>query len=261
MDVTLTRAGILVHRPDRAPVSRRPRTLRGLLAHWQARVERIEDGFTLGDLIELLRGVRRIETISAMVSCDVGSLLEEAALPPIPRSPGGPTLRYLRVENRLTPSSYVPHPADKSPALVDRPGGGKEIVAGEKHGFWTGPYRIQRDLVARCENVGGAQNRFAVELTGVQLLLDLPLRYFPEAVFSDSLRLEGGFRTEISITFGELLTAVLGTIGRFGSEAERQDTLRAMEAGFDDDEEPDRGGGGGGGGTDDDADQPRRRRG
>jgi hypothetical protein len=254
MDVTLTRAGILVHRPDRAPVPSRPRTLRGLLAHWQARVERIEDGFTLGDLIELLRGVRRIETISAMVSCDVRGLLEEAALPPVPRSPGGPTLRYLRVENRLTPSSYVPHPGDKTPALVDRPGGGKEIVAGEKHGFWTGPHRIHRDLVGWCENAGTAQNRFAVELIGVQLLLDLPLRYFPEAVFSDSLRLEGGFRTEISITFGELVTAVLGTLGCFGSEAERQDTLRALEAGFDD-EDADRGGGGGGG-TDHDADQP-----
>lgn len=243
MEMSLTTAGLILHHPGGGPTPRKPRSLGGLLAHWQATVERIEDGYTLGHLIELLAGVRRVETLSRMVACDIAGLLAEAELPPLPRSSEGATLHHLRVENRLEPSNYVPHPEDTDTEWLDLVRGGKEMVLGQRHGFWTGPYRIYRDLVAwgegRNPDSGEVENRFMVEFEGVRKLLDLPLRYSPEAVFSHSLRDEGGFRTGISITFGEFVTAILGTIGRFGSAEEREEMLRSMQPECDDEDDAD----------------------
>jgi hypothetical protein len=245
MDVTISRAGLVLQLPGRSAAPRKPRTLASLLGHWQATVERIEDGYTLGDLIELLGGVRGIDTLTRMLGCDVAGLLAEAELGPLPRNcDHGAILHHLRVENRLEPSNYVPHPEDPPHEdFLELVRSGSEIVLGQRHGFWTGPYKIYRDVVAwgegRDPQSGEVENRFMVEFEGVRKLLDLPLRYSPEAVFSDSLHGEtGGFTTAISITFGEFVTAIMSVVGRFGSEDEREETLRSMLA----DDEADGGG-------------------
>lgn len=232
MEMSLMRAGLIYHHPGSKPVPRQPRSLARLLMFWQLTVDRIEDGYTLGDLIELLRGVRRIDVLSGMTACDIVELLEEAALGPLPRSGDAATVRQLRVRTRLEPETYVEHPDDTEDEWLDPAKGRMEITLGERHGFWTGPYRIYRDLLAWGETgePGGGlgENGFPVELAGVRRLLDLPLRYVPDTIFSHSIVRESGFETAISITFGEFVTAVLRTVGRFGSEEERREVLESM---------------------------------
>lgn len=239
MSMSLTRAGLISHYPGRKHQARRPRSVRTLLAFWQLHLEHIEDGFTLADLVALLRDVRGIAALAGMVACDIPGLLDEAELGPLPRGSEGATLYYLRVQNRLEPGTYVPHPGDTRHGWRKLPGGGRELIPGETHGFWTGPYTIYRDLIAwgegRDPQSGTVSNRFMVEFEGVRKLLDLPLRYVPEAVFLDRVGPETGYRTEISITFGEFVAAILGTIGRFGSEDERREMLESMEPDREDD--------------------------
>ena len=227
------RAGLIYHYPGNKPVPRQPRSLARLLMFWQLTVDRIEDGYTLGDLIELLRGVRRVDILSAMTSCGIEELLEEAALGPLPRTGDAATVRQLRVRTRLEPETYVEHPGDTDDDWLDPARGKMEVTLGERHGFWTGPYRIVRDLVAWGEtgmpDGGLGENGFPVELAGIRRLLDLPLRYVPDTVISHSLVRDGGFATAVSITFGEFVTAVLRTVGRFGSEEERREVLESMQ--------------------------------
>lgn len=230
------KAGLVYHYPDRKPVPRRPRSIQGLLLFWQLTVEKIEDGYTLADLIELLRNLRRIHVLSPMLACDLVAVLEEAAVGPLPRSGDGASVHQLRVTNRLEPVNYVPHPEDSDDWLPHtRPEGG----LGKRHGFWTGPYRIYRDLVAWGEGDDGlpGETGYPVELAGVRRLLDLPLRYIPDAVFSESLRHDGGFTTAISITFGEFVFAVFRTVGRFGTEEERREMMESMEPDPNDDDD------------------------
>lgn len=243
MEMSLTKAGLVYHYPGHKPVPRRPRSVAGLLLFCQLTVDRIEDGYTLGDLMELLRCVRRIHVFSAMMPCDIVALLEEVDLGPLPRSDDAARVHQLRVTNRLEPMNYVPHPGDSDEWV---PHAGPEGGLGKRHGFWTGPYRIYRDLVGWGDGDDGmpGDTGYPVELAGVRRLLDLPLRYHPDAVFSDSHRNEGGFTTGISITFGEFVAAVLRTVGRFGSDKERQEVMDSTEPDPDDEEDADESGDG-----------------
>lgn len=103
--MALTKDGLVLYHPGRHRP--KPQSLRGLLTYWHATVERIEEGYTLGDLLDLLGAVRRIKDLSPMVGCDVAALLEEAALPPLPR--GGGT------ETKISPTRHRTLDGDPSP--------------------------------------------------------------------------------------------------------------------------------------------------
>ena len=114
---------------------------------------------------------------------------------------------------------------------------------GRTYGKWSAPYSIRREFggwgklpepydgyfrAHPDSDPDHFEGAFALDLTPVAELLDLPLRYDPTLRFnSDLLRGTEGllFETQVTITFGELLHAIFWEIGFFGEPEERASAL------------------------------------
>jgi hypothetical protein len=187
--VNLTKAGITKY--WRAPGSDeaavvRPSSARELLRFWHERLSTIDDDYTFGDLIALLRGVDDIDLLSPLLACDVPAFLEEASGPHRPDT-DKPTMQFVRVYNVTQLERYEPDPAQpdeplewldddeaaeqdrvdtgvstlmgepKSFRIVDATGDDsitgepalRRIRAGEMHGSWKPPYDVRREFDGR----------------------------------------------------------------------------------------------------------------
>ncbi|HEX8904182.1 MAG TPA: hypothetical protein VF771_05030 [Longimicrobiaceae bacterium] len=91
-----------------------PRTLSELLRAWHYVLNHIDQDFTLGDLLALLRGVQGVEQLSGMLHCDVASFLAEAEHEPT--SAEDQEILFLEVCNEAELTSY-----DEDPNQPDEP--------------------------------------------------------------------------------------------------------------------------------------------
>lgn len=179
--VELTRDGLLTRRyADEALVV--PGSVFDLLGFWHWSIHRIDPGYTLGDLLSLLRGVEGIEKLSEMLSCDLPAFLAEAEREPVEGN--GHDMRFLEVHNEAALTSYQEDPEnpDEPMRLVDEDEAGehdatmdalhtligeapplklvdatgddpvtgrplrRRILPGSQNGRWVGPYHIQREF-------------------------------------------------------------------------------------------------------------------
>jgi hypothetical protein len=215
--VRLTRAGLRheAYRDGRTRVRiHRPRTLADLLRFWHYQLDAIDSDVTLGDLLALLRRVRGVGRLSAMVSCDLPEFLAEAELPAA--SPAG-DLDYLEVYNTAELEGFDGdrfHP----PYAICRGFHG--------WGAWERPDDLPDDDGDDWPTEGG----FAIEFTPVNELVHLPLRYDPAVRFDRERYSEPLFETKVTITFGEFVHAVLWEIGFFGSPGDRNEQRAGLQA-------------------------------
>jgi hypothetical protein len=119
----------------------------------------------------------------------------------------------------------------------------RRIIPGAQNGTWVGPYRIDRGFHGwgRWEEPHPGffaahpeidpetyEGGFALELSPVNELAHLPLRYNPAITFRAGRREENVLLEDrITITFGELVQAVFWELGFLGSP-ETRDANRAM---------------------------------
>src|SRR5215218_8212382 len=119
----------------------------------------------------------------------------------------------------------------------------RRIIPGTQNGRWVGPYHLDRRFhgwgpweephpgffAAHPEiDPGSYEGAFALDLSPVNQLVHLPLRYNPAIEFHDDLDGEEAvFADGISITFGELVHAVFWELGFLGSP-EARDEQSAM---------------------------------
>jgi hypothetical protein len=244
-----------------------PEDVAGLLGLWHATLVEIDPEYTLGDLCAMLRQVSGIETLSAMLGCDLPAFLEEAKQQP---SGGDETpIRYLEVYNVADLSGYEEDPGnpDEPPRWLDGdeaaahdavnaligevPGFrlvatevdlitgeavDRRVLPGRPHGTWAGPYRLRRS----CHGWGSwaaahpqanpvaFEGHIGIELVPMNELAHLPLRYDPRLLFR-ARRAGSGKRV-----FEERITITFGELvhaafGRLGllGTPEERDECRA----------------------------------
>jgi hypothetical protein len=121
----------------------------------------------------------------------------------------------------------------------------RRIIPGTQNGTWIGPYRLDRGFhgwgrweepypgffAANPEiDPEGYEGGFALELSPVNGLAHLPLRYNPAITFRAG-RPEGNVLLEdrITITFGELVHAVFGELGFMGSPEARDENRAVLD--------------------------------
>jgi hypothetical protein len=184
--IRLTRQGFRrdVRDPDDAESDREiiPEDVFELLRYWHFTLDGIDDDYTLGDLITLLRGVDGIERLSGLLACDVAAFLAEADKPPTPDRDD--RMRFVQVHNVASLTKYQEDPDHPDEPLEwmdeaaaeeqDRLDAGVASLTGERppwklvdatgddpitgeprlrrlraprlHGRWIGPYHISRDF-------------------------------------------------------------------------------------------------------------------
>jgi hypothetical protein len=116
----------------------------------------------------------------------------------------------------------------------------------ERHGRWTAPFRIARVFEGWGKqqepypgyfgehpeiDPSSFEGPFALEFTPVSELLELPLKYNPTVRFWSGYANGLGellLDTQITITFGEFLSAIFEEIGFFGTPEERADALATI---------------------------------
>jgi hypothetical protein len=163
------------HTPTRAPE---------FFKFWHDQLDRIDDDYTLGDLIGLLRPLDEVTVLilSSMCRLDLKLFLEEAAKPSVVERSSD--IDFLEVSNRCELSTYEKDPnrpdtsidwlsdeeaeaeeekdkaiaditGDKPPMAIfdgtgDDPITGKpkstRLRLGEMYGKWVGPYYLMRDF-------------------------------------------------------------------------------------------------------------------
>jgi hypothetical protein len=121
----------------------------------------------------------------------------------------------------------------------------RRIIPGTQNGRWVGPYHLDRGFhgwgrweeprpgffAAHPEiDPAAYEGGFALELTPVNELAHLPLRYNPAVTFRAG-RGEGTVVLEdrITITFGELVHAVFWELGFMGSPATRDENRAVLD--------------------------------
>jgi len=179
--IELTKDGLRVERDGCAGVLV-PETGPEVLQLWSWVVAAIDPGYTLGDLLALLRRVRNTESLRALLGCDVASFLTEGALAPTAAEGEGPD--YLEVHNEAVPTTYEEDPdnPDDPPQFLDGPDVeahdavmdalneligeparakftlyantdenpatgrlvGRRYFPGRQNGRWSGPYHVRR---------------------------------------------------------------------------------------------------------------------
>jgi hypothetical protein len=225
-NVRLTRAGIRheYHQADEAEVRiHRPATVPELLRFWHHRLDAIDNDYTLGDLLALLRGVADTGCLSQLFSCDVAEFLSEASQPC--DSPAA-DIEFLRVYNTADLSGYEEGPRGS------RVSGGRfvppyAISRGfDGWGAWSEPYPGAWEK----EPTTPRQGAIAVEFTPVNQLVHLPLRYDAKVGFEADVAGPAAFETEITIEFGEFVHAVIWEIGFFGSPVDRNEKRNELDA-------------------------------
>lgn len=188
----------------------RPRTTSALLRFWHYHLGGIDKDVTLGDLLALLRGVRNIRALAPLFSCDIEGFLREAEQPAAATSGD---VRYLEVYNVAELSGWEEGP---SGARVSR-------------GRFVPPYKICRGFHGWGpwefpDGVDGpSEGGIAIEFTPLPELVALPLRYNPKVAFPGLEGRGNVLDTEITITFGEFVHAIIWEIGLFGSPGDRNE--------------------------------------
>jgi hypothetical protein len=196
--------GILRLSPDRivaydsdGETEVRPASVGDLLPYLFHPVE-VDPAFKLGDLFRLV-DCQDSGLLAAILAEDIEPLLEEARTGARPDADG--SLEFVQVCNRHDD--------------------GRLHRDFEGWGTWDEPYAGAWTEQPSTPREGG----IAVEFAPVTELLDLPLRYNPELVFRGP-EYEVVHRTEIDITFIELVKAVFFELTFLGSPQER-DAARA----------------------------------
>lgn len=181
----LTKAGILRDQwpeTEAGELPHRPQDAFALLEHWHSTLCAIDEDYTFGDLVSLLRGVEDIERLSPMPGCDVAALLAEADRPRTVDDEE--PIRYVQVSNVAVLTEYEEDPArrdeplrwmdDDEAAERDRLDAGVAALTGEpkplklvdatgddpvtgqpalrrlrapgRHGTWKPPYDLRREF-------------------------------------------------------------------------------------------------------------------
>jgi hypothetical protein len=192
----------------------RPASVPDLLRFWSFQLEGVDEDVTLGDLLDLLREVEDIDSLSGFFACDIEEFLDEAALPSVKPLED---VRYLEVYNMADLDGYVP---------------GKR----RKGGRFTPPYFISRGFhgwgswsTEHAPEGAQTEGGLAIEFCPLNDLVHVPLRYNPRIEFRDDNH-DVAFETEITITFGEFVFAVLWEIGFLGSPGDRNEQRGEIEA-------------------------------
>jgi hypothetical protein len=267
--VRLAKEGILA---DESPgggivtAADRPQNSFALLEYWHASLAGIEEDYTFGDLVSLLRGVDDIENLSPMLQCDVAALLADADRPRTLKDEE--PIQYLQVCNVAILTKYeedasrpdeplqwldddeaaerdrldagiatltkTPTPLKIVDATADDPITGEPLLrrlrAGEQHGTWKAPYELRREFEGRGLSADH-EEAFALDLTPLSALLYLPLRYNPTVRFLSGLPKKADavlFQTELGITLGDFLFAIFYELGFHGSPATRDEVLELL---------------------------------
>jgi hypothetical protein len=213
--VRLTRAGIR-HETGEGDAPEvwldRPTTVSELLRFWHYGLEAIDAEYTLGDLLDLLRGVSGVGRLGGMFFCDVEEFLAEAVLPP---PDDHDDLFHLEVYNGADLSGWVDGPRGR------RVSGGRSVrpyrIYRGFHGW--GPWESEDAAPGDPPREGG----IAIEFTPVNELVHLPLRYNPKVRFEEEPLQASVLDTTITITFGEFVHAVVSEIGFFGTPGDRNE--------------------------------------
>jgi len=115
--VRLTRGGILSERRAAGladAIADRPQDAVALLRYWQQTLTVIDQDYTFGDLVSLLRSVDDIEHLSPILECDVAAFLADAD------HPGNvgdeQPMQYLQVHNVAELTTY-----EEDPSQPDEP--------------------------------------------------------------------------------------------------------------------------------------------
>ena len=214
--VTLTAAGLRYTRDDETVVTATPATARELLRHWHWRLDGIEDGYTFGDLVALLRRVEDLGALSGLLECDVAAFLAEAALPCA--APHDSAIEYLEVYTVAEMSGWATAPSRPVPPYT---------VWRGFHGWgvWEEPYP---GCWARENGGEPMKGGIAADYLPLDALLGYPLRYSGAVQFTDenfaptTVLLE----TTLTVTLGEFLHAIFWDVGFHGTPDER-DRVRA----------------------------------
>lgn len=215
-EVRLTKKGLREERykdEGKEIIYTRPRTLPELLRFWHYVLEGIDSDVVLGDVFDLMDGVKNIGLLSGLFSCDLRAFLKEAKQP-VPEDATWSDIQYLEVYN--TPwLEYDAEDEDfKPPYNITR----------DFHGWgtWEKPELAPEDHPE--------EGPLAIEYTPVNELADVPLRYNPRIAYPKELY--GGdyhFETEITIRFGEFLHAIFWEIGFLGTPGDRNESLQELK--------------------------------
>lgn len=188
----------------------RPRTIAALLRFWHYELAGIDEDVTLGDLLALLRRVRNIAQLGPLFSCDIEAFLREAEQP---ATDDTSDVRYLEVYNTAELSGWEEGP----------PG------ARYSRGRFVAPYAIHRGFHGwgpweALEGVEGpGEGGIAIEFSPLPELVKLPLRYNPNVAFEKEKYQGSVLDTQLTITFGAFVHAVIWEIGFFGSPGDRNE--------------------------------------
>lgn len=281
----LTKQGILSDRRASGGddvIADRPQDSYALLGYWHHRLAAIDEDYTLGDLVSLLRTVADVENLSAVLECDVAAFLADADHPQDVDDER--PMQYLQVYNVTELTDYEEDPTqpdeslrwmeDDEAAEQDRLDSGVAALTGERtpmklvdatsddpvtgepalrrlhapqmHGTWKPPYDLVREFGGwgkwhePYEGYFGEhpeidperyEGAFALDLTPVSHLLNLPLRYNPNVQFRSGSAPGAGellFETQLTITLGEFLQAIFWEIGFHGSPSDRDEARETL---------------------------------
>lgn len=111
-EIRLTKEGILSDPwpgEQTGKIAGRPRTSCALLGYWYSTLVGIDEDYTLGDLVSLLRHVDDIENLSSMLECDVAAFLADADRPR--NLDDEERIDYLQVGNVASLTKYEEDPS------------------------------------------------------------------------------------------------------------------------------------------------------
>lgn len=181
----------------------------GLHQHWQAAVT-LEPGARLGNLMEALADMPRMNRLSNMLVCDVESFLAEVGQAPSLESVVEDDIDYLEVYNAHYPSHR----------------GGVGAISREFHGWGLWPEETEM-----AGNV--IKGPVAIEFIPLPDLLRHELRYNSRLEIYAEERPRAWTnivaRISVDITLGDLLQAIFWEIGFHGSPQRRDEACQEWE--------------------------------
>lgn len=193
----------------------RPTETRDILRFWHYNVQAIAPGYTLGDLIGLIRNLEDPGLLSPMLCCNVEAFMTESREAEEKEADTG--LDYLFIHNYAWYNEESEFSDAPALGVINTQYGISRDISG--WGAFTEPY--EGYLEAHPEDPQ-RHMAYGISFSPLAALMPLPLRYESQVVFRDAkFGTEELFETTLPITFGELVQAIFWELGFFGSPSQR----------------------------------------